>query len=289
VSVIVPVFDDEPGLRRLLAALDEQDASFRFECLVIDNGSSEPLGELQTHAFVLRTLREDRPGSYAARNLGISAARGRILAFTDADCIPDRKWLRSAVERIEQGAALAVVGGCIEAVLDDRSRSSAFAWHSLAADFDQARFVSVYRFAATANLVAEKAVFDQVGRFDDTLYSGGDFEWGRRAAAQGVPLIYVAAAIVRHPARDSWSGLVKRTRRIAGGHYAMHHELRFGAAQSVLLGARAGMGSLRRIWKDPRLPGWVCRLQASLLEFALRTLHMAELLRLGLGGSPSRR
>lgn len=288
VSVIVPVYEDQGALSTLLSALDQQQGSISFECLVVDNGCRESVGALGGYGFSIRTLREERPGSYAARNRGIAEARGTYLAFTDADCIPEPGWLRASIARLESSRGLAVVGGRVESFVAPFA-ASVFSWHSAINDLDQRRFVQRYHFAATANLVAPARVFERVGSFDASLYSGADYEWGTRARAHGVAVLYDEAATVRHPARATWSALRTRTRRIAGGHHAVLQRRPLTVVRSAGLAVRIGLASQRRIWSDPRLPDAGTRLLVAGVEVALRAAHLTELLRLSLGGLPARR
>src|SRR5665213_2521504 len=105
VSVIVPVFNHKAELKRCIAALAAQTfPRDRFEVIIVDNGpadgSAVRLDELAAalsefpHA---QALQQPLPGSYAARNLGLSVATGDILAFTDDDCIPQPDWLACGV------------------------------------------------------------------------------------------------------------------------------------------------------------------------------------------------
>ena len=75
-----------------LAALDYPD----YDVIVVDNRreASEPL-ELPG----ARVVREPRPGISAARNRGLAAAAGEIVAFTDDDVVVNRRWLRALGER----------------------------------------------------------------------------------------------------------------------------------------------------------------------------------------------
>src|SRR5690606_31008932 len=98
VSVIVPVRDDVEGLSRCVAALQAQDyPTDRFEVVVIDNGSIRDLRPVVPDEPRFRLVREDRPGSYVARNAGVAVATGEVLAFTDADCRPRADWLSQGV------------------------------------------------------------------------------------------------------------------------------------------------------------------------------------------------
>ena len=89
VSVIIPVYNDLKLLSTCLECLDRQTyPKTRFEVLVVDNGSDLPVQPIVSRYSNVKLEKESMPGSYAARNRGIAAARGEILAFTDADCRP---------------------------------------------------------------------------------------------------------------------------------------------------------------------------------------------------------
>ena len=160
----------------------------------------------------------------------------------------------------------------------------------LALGFSQKLYIETKHYCATANLFTTPEVFAKVGPFDDSLKSGGDQEWGRRAHAAGIRFVYAEGALIRHPARRTLDELLRKRARLVGGHLdiARSQHPEWLAFSKVLLKAclppvmrvvrahRAGDGSLRR---DARL-------------FALGTLLQAwsvrELLRLRLGGAAKR-
>jgi glycosyltransferase involved in cell wall biosynthesis len=84
VSVIVPV---HAGERFLGAALDSVAAQTypRVETIVIDDGSPDRAAEIAAARAGVRVLRQPRSGVAAARNAGVAAARGELLAFLDQD------------------------------------------------------------------------------------------------------------------------------------------------------------------------------------------------------------
>ncbi|TVR66476.1 MAG: glycosyltransferase family 2 protein [Candidatus Competibacteraceae bacterium] len=93
---------------------------------VIDNASKPPLRLNPTVADFARIVVCPTPGAYAARNAGIAAARGEVLAFTDADRIPDRNWIRAGVAALAgaEPARLEVWG---ERVLEAATLEAVFA------------------------------------------------------------------------------------------------------------------------------------------------------------------
>jgi glycosyltransferase involved in cell wall biosynthesis len=289
VSVIVPVSNDSESIGNLLLSLEVQEyPRERFECIIVDNASEGPLRLPAQGPLQVRVVREERPGSYAARNLGLREARGEVLAFTDADCVPRPDWLSSAVTRVLEGPRPIMIGGPVEVTPAHGAGGTAFDWYSIINDFDQARFLSVYRFAATANLVATRDAFERVGHFNATLMSGGDYEWGRRAWSMGIEQVYAPEVIVRHPARATWAQLAGRHRRIIGGHEAMRGHDGRGRIEVLLLILRLTWAAARRSWRDPRLPNAAVRLHVMAIDAALRILQVCEVVRLWMGGQPCR-
>lgn len=219
VSVIIPVLDDFARLRQCLEALAAQTLpQERFEVLVVDNGSrSDPHQELRGYDFV-RVLEERAPGSYAARNAGLAEARGDVLAFTDSDCLPAPHWLSAGVEAVQRLGPEVVVGGRVELFAEQPERPTLAEEFELALGFSQERYINARNYSVTANLFTTPQTFARVGRFDASLRSGGDKQWGNRAHAAGVPLHYCEAALVRHPARRSMQELFRKRARVVGGH-----------------------------------------------------------------------
>ena len=87
VSVIIPVLNGERTIRECLVSLLRVDyLPERGEILVVDNGSTDRTAEI-INSFPVRYLGEERRGKSYARNRGIEASKGEILAFTDADCV----------------------------------------------------------------------------------------------------------------------------------------------------------------------------------------------------------
>ena len=222
VSVIIPVFNDGERLKQCLLALAKQTYPLdKYEVIVVDNGSDNLSEiELTVSKFAQTTLEtETHPGSYAARNKGISIAKGELVAFTDADCIPDDNWLEEGMRRFLQASNCGLVAGKIEIFPKDRNHLTMVELYELTYGFPQQEFVKIHKYGATANLFTSKQVINDVGLFDPTLRSNGDFDWGQRVDAKGYVQIYADSVCVAHPARRTLKELYLRNLRLAGGTY----------------------------------------------------------------------
>ena len=92
VSVVVACYN---GARTLKACL-EAATSLKYpdyEVILVDDGSTDSTPEIAAQFPTVRYLRHDNLGLSVARNTGIAASLGEIVAFTDADCRPDEDWL----------------------------------------------------------------------------------------------------------------------------------------------------------------------------------------------------
>lgn len=217
VSVIIPVYNHTEYLAKCLNALDKQTMPHdEFEVIVVDNGSDEPPEQLVAKYPFARFCAESRPGSFAARNKGIGMARGLILAFTDADCLPHTEWLAIAAEALK-GNAIDVVAGRIDVVARDPAHPTSTELFDIVFRLDQRKRVEASYGVVTANLVTRRELFERVGPFDDSLMSGADGVWSARAAECGYTVKYVDEAVVVHPARRMVGEVLRQARRRTAG------------------------------------------------------------------------
>jgi glycosyltransferase involved in cell wall biosynthesis len=211
VSVIVPHFNDPTGLALCLDDLERQTwPPGRFEIIVADNGSS--CGEAALQEGIrgrarLITVRER--GAGPARNGGVAAAAGSVLAFTDSDCRPSPGWLAAGVEALSR---FDFVGGRVRVLVEDPERMTAAEAFEAVFAFNNEAYVRKKGFTGSGNLFCPKAVFEAVGGFKVGLSE--DVEWSHRARAAGYRLGYVAAAEVGHPARRNWPDLRSKARKV---------------------------------------------------------------------------
>jgi len=111
ISVLVPFRDSADYVERCIRAVLTQDIPpDRYEVILIDNGSSDGSRTLAGRFSKVRIVTEPKAGAYAARNRGVTEARGEILVFTDADCAPEPGWLRLLSQSIAEPSVEVVLG-----------------------------------------------------------------------------------------------------------------------------------------------------------------------------------
>lgn len=200
VSVIVPVRNGRRDMARLLDALQNQTlARSSFEVVVADDGSTDGLSEWLLSAFDghwVRVTREGPLNSYAARNRAVALSRGSILAFCDADCVPEPDWLERGLGALDRAD---VVAGRVRFIVP-RERT---VWTLLDMDNskDQRRLVRNGT-AETANLFLRRDLFMRVGRFEEVIPEFGDFDLIQRTVATGASLEFAGDVVVWHPTRN---------------------------------------------------------------------------------------
>jgi len=290
VSVIVPFFEHHSALPDCLTALSRQTyPADRYEVIVIDNSIDAGTLRLSGHESV-RIGYEPVPGSYAARNKGISLARGKFLAFTDADCVPRAEWIEKGVARLVSLERPAVVAGHVEVTYRNGAMPNLFEIYDSAVNLRQEAYVEEMHFVATANAFASREVFEEVGPFDARLKSYGDWEWGQRVYQKRIPQVYAREVLVRHPARASFQELLKKSLRKAGGRVDTDAPPRMGFSRTP--------SDIADEWKRARLYWNLVAMSARAYDrsvalfapvmLAVTCGRIAERVRLRMGGTSRR-
>lgn len=279
VSVIIPHYRDLKGLRICLAALDAQTLDRdRFEIVVADNNSPEgpePVAEVIAGRARLVVVTEK--GAGPARNGGVAASQGEILAFIDSDCVAEPEWLSEGVKALDR---YDFVGGRVRVLVDDPRRMTPIEAFERVFAFDFKTYITRKGFTGSGNLFCRRTMFDTVGGFLAEVSE--DVEWSRRARAAGFSLGYAPAAIVGHPARRQWSEILAKWRRTNSEAYKLHlmsgGRLRW-LARSLLLPASAVAHTPKVIFSK-ELNGASQKLSALSVLYRLRFWRLADAFRL---------
>lgn len=224
VSVIIPVYNDIGRIEACLTSLENQEyPRDRFEVIAVDNGSSDGTYDVLQKMALSYTAQQSlivtqcvTPGSYAARNHGLTIATGEYVAFTDSDCIVSKQWLSVLIETIQKEAGDVIIAGKMS-FFPDQSKTT----EQSAIDFENLFSMKQDENARngkciTANLFCSMALLQKHKGFDQKLKSGGDVEFSTRIVKSGGRVVYCDNALVKHPSRNVHELIIKRKRIIGG-------------------------------------------------------------------------
>ena len=112
VSVAIITLNNKPTIERCLESIDDLDyPRDKYEIVVLDGGSSDGTLDL-LQKFRVKQVIDRRPCRGAARNTAVKNCGGELIAFTDADCMVDKRWLKSHVS-IHRDPRIMVAAGSV--------------------------------------------------------------------------------------------------------------------------------------------------------------------------------
>jgi glycosyltransferase involved in cell wall biosynthesis len=288
ISVIVPHLNQPDMLRRCLDAL-AAGARAPDEIIVVDNGSRAlPTGICADHPGV-QLLEERTPGPGPARNTGIAAATGDILAFIDADCIADPGWI-AAIHTAFADASAEILGGDVRIASEDPARPTLIEAYESIYAYRMDIYIRRDGFTGTGNLAVRRPVMEAVGPFGG-LGLAEDIDWGKRATRAGHDLRYVPAMRVYHPARPSFADLTRKWDRHTSHFFADTTARPYGRLRWALRTAIMGLSPLGEIPKvivSDRVSGLRARWLAFLGVTRIRLYRARIMAWLLAGGDPDR-
>jgi len=196
ISIVIP---NRNGAKTVGLCLEATFASAyeSFEVIVVDDDSDDGSVAIIEN-FPCRLIRMDRHrGASAARNAGAAQARGELLLFTDADCLPEREALTVAAEAISRHGPGVVVGGTYTPRPYDGDFFSRF--QSVFVNHSETRHAEDADYAAGHAMVIGAVDFRRIGGFaEDFLPLAEDVEFSHRLRRAGYRIVIEPRLLVRH-------------------------------------------------------------------------------------------
>jgi polysaccharide pyruvyl transferase WcaK-like protein/GT2 family glycosyltransferase len=231
ISIVVCTRDRPDQLEGCLRSIGQQDYP-QFEVVVVDNApTSDAVRTLIDGGrlgYSVRYVSEPRPGLSWARNAGVAAAKGEIIAFLDDDEEPDRDWLAGLAGGFAHGNDIGCVSGMVlPARLDNLAQElfEQFGGHCKGRGFSSAIFSGdgpqsplypMPPFGVGANMAFRREVLVRIGGFDVALGAGTPALAGEDTLAltltllAGYRIAYEPAALMRHHHRDDLDSLSRQ-------------------------------------------------------------------------------
>jgi len=276
-SICIPTYNRREILVRTLESLDVQSAPpDKYEVIVADDGSAdgtpEMLATLQT-PYRLRSASQQNAGPAAASNTAARLAEHEVLIFLDDDQIASPGLVEAHLEAHEKHGPVLVQGlyplapGC-----ERRGSSLLYDRHLMAAlePIDIVHPMTPHIWSA--NISVPRATWAEIGGFDETFreYGGEDTDFGVRAAATGVPVIFVPSAFSHHVHVVGYESL--RRQAFASGRSLVRLSTKFDTTVEEIAGNtfdRPADRVSRAMWRlSPAIAGAAGRLLTGGLRLA---------------------
>ena len=196
-SVIIPAYNSEKTIGNCIDAIRNQDFSEQYEIIVVDDGSKDETADAAEELGAV-VLKQKNSGPAKARNLGARNSKGEILVFTDADCEPEKDWLKEMLALFKDKEVIGVQGAY-------KTKQK-----SLVARFVQAEIEERYEkmkknsenldWIGSYSAAYRKKDFFEANGFDESYpkASGEDPELSFTLSKQGKKLVFNPKAVVYH-------------------------------------------------------------------------------------------
>jgi GT2 family glycosyltransferase len=218
-SVVVCAYNAERTIEACLASLRTLRYP-RYEVIVINDGSSDRTLEIVQHCSEVRVISQENRGLSVARNVGIEAATGDIVAFTDSDCVVDPDWLTYLAYTFRDGGYVAVGGPNLPPAEESRTAACVAAspggpTHVLLND-------EVAEHIPGCNMAFRRDVVRGIGGFDPLFRAAGDdVDVCWRLQNHGHVIGFSPAALVWHFRRNTVAAYLRQ-------------QMGYGAAEALL-------------------------------------------------------
>lgn len=217
VTVVIPTFNSGKYISRVLYRLYEESSWAPKELIIVDGYSRDSTLTI-VRKYPVKVLFESKRNVAAARNIGIKNSKEDIIAFTDSDCVPDKKWVERIIDCFRKDSTLVGVGGRM-LPLEPKNDIEAFSGNVFLNEimkFPTQTFKPFRKFLSgsfiTANCAYHKKALVEIGGFNEFFKNNGediDLFWRMIDKFPG-RLLYDPSIIVYHSFPDTYASLVKK-------------------------------------------------------------------------------
>ncbi|HKW91532.1 MAG TPA: glycosyltransferase [Methylomirabilota bacterium] len=251
VSVVVCAYNAEPTMEACLTSLQSLKYP-AYEIIVVDDGSTDRTGQIADSFEGIHVIHQENKGLSAARNVGIGASLGEIVAFTDSDCVVDPDWLHYLVATFLSSGFPAVGGPNLPPPEDSMVAACVAAspggpLHVLLDDVEAEHIPG-------CNMAFRREVLEEIGGFDPIYRSAGDdVDVCWRLQDRGYRIGFSPAAMVWHFRRNTMKAYIGQQKGYGKAEALLYfrHPQRFNALgysrwRGRIYGGISALFSLRR-------------------------------------------
>ncbi|UCD20856.1 MAG: glycosyltransferase [archaeon] len=214
VSVIIPTYNSKDTLIKCLNSLIKQNYRSKYEIIVIDDGSTDKTGEAIKKNFkkskLIRYFSQKNKGPAVARNFGAKKAKGEFILFTDADCVPEKNWIKNITSPFKNKKVVGV-SGSYGKNLNKKSIISRLIHFEILERYKKLKKQKEIDFISTYSAAYRRKIFLKTKGFDESFKkpAGEDTELSFKMHKYG-KLIFKPEAKVGHFHRSALTKYIKQ-------------------------------------------------------------------------------
>lgn len=218
VSIIIPSYNEEDYIEKVICSIINQKHSYSTEIFVIDGKSTDNTKQkvLNFKDDNIKFLENEKRFKPYALNIGIKKAKGRYIIIADAHSFFPDNYISTLVNYLEHSDKNVMNAGCIlntipandsrmaKAISKALSSKSGVGNSYFRSGIDNAKEVDTVPFGCF-----RKEIFDKIGYFDTDLIRNQDDEFNARIIQAGYKIVLIPTVKIDYHARENFKKLWK--------------------------------------------------------------------------------
>jgi cellulose synthase/poly-beta-1,6-N-acetylglucosamine synthase-like glycosyltransferase len=223
ISIVIPTMNNIETIEKCLKSVKELKTKYRYEVIVVDGHSTDGTIDV-AKKYKAKILFESIGTRAGACNIGIEAAKGEFIFFTDSDCVVPKNWI-DGLMKFFKDKKLGGIGGPNLTPKDDTPIArdagaiiSSF-FGTAGAEYGRGAGGEVKEvfYNPGCNVAYRKKAIVEAGLFDDKLLTAEDVDLDFRVKSAGYTLKYAPDISVLHYRRSTYKRFFKQSRNYAIG------------------------------------------------------------------------
>jgi len=251
ISIVIPAYNAEKTISRTIEALLEQNYPRKnYEIIIVDDGSTDKTVDTVSK-FPVKLIKLKHKGPANTRNVGAKRSKGSVVLFTDADCVPDRNWIKNMTEPFKDPKIVGVSG--TYKTLNSDKLMARFVGYEIEHRHEKMKKQKYIDFIGTFSAGYRRNIFLKFKGFDTRFKtsSGEDPELSYRIAKAGLKMVFQKKAFVKHFHPDTiWKYLKQKYYRAVWRNFMYWREHR----SKILSDSYTGKTMFLQIFSSSILP-----------------------------------